>query len=1609
MTDLHTSCLHNPGFLEIGESSLELLESLFSIFVVLDISKADFLNALLETLIYEKKCIDCAISLCIFVCFGGQSMFNNIKGKKYLHGEQNLNKRAHDYESASLTQQTPTPNKKLRTLNFNSSEFLNQPGFVQVDKLSKENNSSDLLQDSYIYESNTLFLPGGSKKSCILQTGMKLLSLLSFLLIDRNSLEYNPLNSSSEFLCSDICSLISSHESNILFSQWLGEDCKVVRNRFEGAIRISNLCLLLSERAPDQTRAFIRFGKSWRLLYSIYKATKYNNTLTLNNQGNLPLVNSNLLGFENSQLAPNPIFYKNDASSKTKHILLQETTYSLNLTKPSFKTGLMDIPTTLFNNFQEDSNQFFLKVISNIEEKDVLACNQRLNAELNQDITGIYFNIEVFVLSLLNLPQKKALSYIMESIQNDTSLVRTLILSMIGLIYSKITGSEQIFEKFSFFLEVSKWSFRLAQYNIKYSSKIMLNIPDTFNSLGVGSNNDSEYLNEQCILCSQLLVKSCDLNLAKKLSLLYQIPSFKFIFLVIDASIVSNDISLENLTEIFAWSKHEWKRIMDGYDFEEVHLKTYILLLQKYIFCHGISPYDYERLLTVIEHLLDCPIIEHSLMSFLKKSKALLETLQAYTRIQKPSIFELYSSYNHLQINDEILKLPLKDETLNVENTHSEALERTLSKFLKGSYSRLPFHSFLSSKSVKSFEAELDSLLKKYTFISKSKALTNDVQEKIPNLFVKPREDEQPDSVWKFEPWSVLYNELNPSNLSIIYSFSRPLEIQTDDVLINLVFKILENTDFNSDCKTSICKIASRCFKHIQSLIEKISDKELCVPISQHVADSLPLCDQKTTAYKYAIKLLRIWAISLNRLDSPNRPSLLEKAETLYSTLSKSLSDTQSLLYIESQMLPQKYYDGIVKSSSIDELEEFIVSLYETEFVYNIEIVQATPDFLSNPGIGFEKKGAISGKKLNDFVDSITEYYGLEISNIRMNLIQIYLTTELSIGETDMLVGTKNRSTENLLPSLMFHKSLNSKDSPEYTLCNKIITILKCFLSKSPKKIIKILLRFAYQSESTMAAPTLNRYSIDASTYNQILVTNGMRLRALFILISLFSKDEVSKFQSVKEIKKYMATLSYLMDFESLDISQTSVEFISCNKLSLAKSIWLNQNKTTKTAMLVINLLLDFCADDFIQNKIEIANLFTQCYFFLIDFSKARYDLNGKHLGNPIRAINVEIVGESLNEIILDISANIQYNEYCFNVLNQLQYASNLKNLEFYKALVSKTVHSFVENVLNLSIAFASLRESDSCQKEAVSQDFNLVTMLVKRFLALRNSILLQYVDISEVVEIILDLSLKLLNYETDQCSSSQKFIDVHNLPKIRWVSLSNPFFLIFLAFYMLDIFQRNVKLEIKLQSFVLQLFSVFFSLYPSPKITNPFYLLSELSISEKIRLHSPVYVYSPYIIIQAVLSWMFLGIEKAIIVNSFGSFDLNEIGNRSVLSFIPEFTVTPESADTLNMSQILSSDFKVSSQCIFNIINSLKMHEFTLLLFKPLDPQPNKYLHDDDENIGQDDKFVPCFSSEPIHPEFDPFVLSKVFYGEFNENISNLPHIERLVSVYKSRLLTKK
>ncbi|KAI8802925.1 rough deal protein C-terminal region-domain-containing protein [Cladochytrium replicatum] len=190
--------------------------------------------------------------------------------------------------------------------------------------------------------------------------------------------------------------------------------------------------------------------------------------------------------------------------------------------------------------------------------------------------------------------------------------------------------------------------------------------------------------------------------------------------------------------------------------------------------------------------------------------------------------------------------------------------------------------------------------------------------------------------------------------------------------------------------------------------------------------------------------------------------------------------------------------------------------------------------------------------QVHSLCEEIASRHGLDIDSMRLQLLQTWLLDD-KIGP-----GSKSAS-DGLLPSIR----LQSKEvlcPDEEILQQRLIYLLQ--RGDTPKSA-NLLMQFAYQRASK--------------------ITTTHRVRALSVLFRLVTGSEfaiANQTQIFNETKDYLKVLLYLLDFEELRISQSSKDFVQCDKEALVRSLWLMQRDDIRVLQLICNICIDYNVQD---------------------------------------------------------------------------------------------------------------------------------------------------------------------------------------------------------------------------------------------------------------------------------------------------------------------------------------------------------------------------------------------------------------------------------------------
>ncbi|RKP26113.1 rough deal protein C-terminal region-domain-containing protein [Syncephalis pseudoplumigaleata] len=84
------------------------------------------------------------------------------------------------------------------------------------------------------------------------------------------------------------------------------------------------------------------------------------------------------------------------------------------------------------------------------------------------------------------------------------------------------------------------------------------------------------------------------------------------------------------------------------------------------------------------------------------------------------------------------------------------------------------------------------------------------------------------------------------------------------------------------------------------------------------------------------------------------------------------------------------------------------------------------------------------------------------------------------------------------------------------------------------------------------------------------------RIRALTVLFMVADAQDIARVHRYEEVREYLHLLLYMVDFEDLRLSQSLKEFRACDKLALARSLWISHAHDVKVIKLIGHLCIDY-------------------------------------------------------------------------------------------------------------------------------------------------------------------------------------------------------------------------------------------------------------------------------------------------------------------------------------------------------------------------------------------------------------------------------------------------
>ncbi|KAJ2747383.1 hypothetical protein GGI20_000521 [Coemansia sp. BCRC 34301] len=385
-------------------------------------------------------------------------------------------------------------------------------------------------------------------------------------------------------------------------------------------------------------------------------------------------------------------------------------------------------------------------------------------------------------------------------------------------------------------------------------------------------------------------------------------------------------------------------------------------------------------------------------------------------------------------------------------------------------------------------------------------------------------------------PWLTLLPELSVDTVEALLPLAEPLSLSEDDFYINLIDGMLKQWKTGDEqgeqaltaYEQAISKTPTQ-FNAVERLIRRCRDPEATVSTIKHVADELPCGPNRIAALNFGLKVLNKWGQLIKRMPKPERSQVEAKASTIYVHFKKSLADANTEVMLRRNRL-ESYLPLFANAQDVDAVICALAAVFEGEC--DGALCEA---------------GREEASTLHGILRNLAAIYEIGMERLIRELLSKYLKAPVVfIDESSGLQ----------LPSIRYHATLRLYSSQEAVLHRRIAYLLRI---QPMSDAITMLLDFAYKSPG---------------------VAFLCRVRALGILLSIASNEDITHVLPPADVHQYLQALLYIADFEHVGIRQSTADFLSCDKAALARSIWIDHHEDAKVTLLVCNMCLDFRVDD---------------------------------------------------------------------------------------------------------------------------------------------------------------------------------------------------------------------------------------------------------------------------------------------------------------------------------------------------------------------------------------------------------------------------------------------
>ncbi|KAJ2492558.1 hypothetical protein IWW37_001313 [Coemansia sp. RSA 2050] len=385
-------------------------------------------------------------------------------------------------------------------------------------------------------------------------------------------------------------------------------------------------------------------------------------------------------------------------------------------------------------------------------------------------------------------------------------------------------------------------------------------------------------------------------------------------------------------------------------------------------------------------------------------------------------------------------------------------------------------------------------------------------------------------------PWATILPELSTETVEALLPLAEPLGLSKDDFYINLIDNMIQQWKSDEEQGAQALKAYEQAisktpthFNAVEPLIQCCRDPEARISTIKHAADELPCGPNRIAALNFGLKELVKWGRRIKRMPRNEREHAEPKANTIYGLFKKSLADANTEVTLRRNRL-ERYLPLFTDAQDVDAAVCALAAVFEGECEGALGEA------------GQEEAGTLHGVLRN--LAAINE---IGMDRLIRELLNRYLKAPVVFA---------SESSELQLPSIRYHATLRLYSSQEAILHRRITYLLRI---QAMPDAIAALLDFAYQSPG---------------------IALLCRMRALGILLSIASSEDIALALPPANVHQYLQALLYVADFEHVGIRQSTNDFLKCDKAALARSIWVDYHEDAKVTLLVCNMCLDFKVGD---------------------------------------------------------------------------------------------------------------------------------------------------------------------------------------------------------------------------------------------------------------------------------------------------------------------------------------------------------------------------------------------------------------------------------------------